>query len=208
MSRTAAIVLAGGGSRRLGSPKQLVVYEGRPLLEHVVTMVSAWPVDEVVVVLGAHAEEILDAVRFGEAVVIINPDWEEGIASSLRCGFDYLSRDASMERAFVALGDQPDIPPDVPDGLMAAAEFASRPALVPVYRYERSNPVLFDRSLWARVMSFEGDIGASSVLKAHPEWVEEVRFDHLPPRDVDTVADVADLAHHQQRSGPARPPTR
>ncbi len=208
MSRTAAIVLAGGGSRRLGSPKQLVRYEGRPLLEHVVAMVGAWPVDEVVVVLGAHAEEILEAVRLGDAVALINDDWEEGIASSLRIAFDYLSRDPSMERAFVALGDQPDIPPDVPAGLVAAAEWSTRPALVPVYRYERSNPVLFARSLWERLMSFEGDIGASSTLRAHPEWVEEVRFDHLPPRDVDTAADVADLAHDHGRPGPAHPPTR
>jgi len=207
MPKTAAIVLAAGGSRRLGRPKQLLPLHGRPLLEHVVSMVVSWPVDQVVVVLGAHWEEILDAVEFGDVVVVVNEDWEEGIASSLRVGIDFLSRDSSYGDVFVALGDQPTIPSEVPLGLLFAAEMASRPALVPVYRYERGNPVLFDRSLWARLMALEGDMGASGILKAHPEWVEEVRFDHLPPRDVDTEADAADLARHGDPLGPGPPAT-
>ena len=168
----------------------------------------SWLVDEVVVVLGAHSEEILEAVDFGDAVIVINEDWDEGMASSLRVGLDFLTQDASFERAFVVLGDQPDIPADVIAGLLAAAETATRPALVPLYRYERANPVLFDRSLWARLMSFEGDLGASGALKAHPEWVEEIRFDHLPPRDVDTEDDVADLDALGGRSDPGRPANR
>jgi molybdenum cofactor cytidylyltransferase len=191
--KTAAIVLAAGGSQRLGRPKQLLNVRGRPLIEHVVAMISTWPVDTVAVVLGAHADEILEAVDLGDAVVLVNDDWTEGVASSLRVGLDFLSRDAACQRAFVALGDQPDIPGDVPIGLMATVASATRPALVPVYRYERANPVLFDRQLWPRLMSLEGDVGAAGMLKAHPEWVEEVRFDHLPPHDVDTEADAAEL---------------
>ncbi|OFW63762.1 MAG: hypothetical protein A2135_04895 [Actinobacteria bacterium RBG_16_67_15] len=202
MPHTAAIVLAAGASRRLGRPKQLLPLHGRPLLESVVAMAASWPVDMVVVVLGAFWEEIADAVQFGDAVVAVNEDWPEGIASSLRVGLDFVSRDPTYDRAFVVLGDQPSIPPDVPPGLLAAAEIGSRPALVPVYRYERANPVLFDRSLWARLMSLEGDMGASGILKAHPEWVKEVRFDHLPPHDVDTEADAAELDRH---GGPGAP---
>lgn len=205
MPKVAAIVLAAGASRRLGRPKQLLPLRGRPLLEKVVAMAASWPVDQVVVVVGSSAEEILDAVDFGEAVVVVNDDWDEGIASSLRVALDFLSRDSSYDRAFVALGDQPSIPADVPAGLLAASEVATRPALVPVYRYERANPVLFARSLWERLMSLEGDMGASGILKAHPEWVEEVRFDHLPPHDVDTEADAAELERHGDVSG-AGPP--
>jgi molybdenum cofactor cytidylyltransferase len=190
---TAAVILAGGGSRRLGSPKQLVPFRGRPLLEHVVQSVLSWPVDQVVVVLGAAADAILDQVDFGDAVVAVNDDWEEGIASSLRVGLDVLSRDPHVDLAFVVLGDQPGIPPDVPVTLLSMAETSSRRAIAPVYRYERSNPVLFRRSLWERLMTLEGDHGAAELLKAHPDWVEEVRVDHLPPRDIDTSDDVADL---------------
>lgn len=198
---SAAVVLAGGASRRLGEPKQLIRLRDRPLLEHVVHGVLTWPVDVVVVVLGAHADDILDVVDFGSAVVAINDDWEEGIAASLRVGLDVLSRDSGAELAFIVLGDQPGIPREVPVALLAAAEDSPRDALVPVYRYERSHPVLFRRRLWERLMALEGDHGAAELLKAHPDWVEEVRVDHLPPRDVDTVDDVADLI-----AGGGRPP--
>jgi molybdenum cofactor cytidylyltransferase len=189
----AAIVLAAGSSTRLGRPKQLVEVRGEALLERVVGAVSEWPVETVVVVLGADAEEILEEVDFGGSVVAINEGWQEGMASSLRVGLDVLTREPGITHAFVALGDQPGIPIEVPVGLVAAAETSNRPAIVPVYRYERSNPVLFARSLWERLMALEGDAGASGFLRSHPQLVEEVRFDHLPPRDVDTEHDIADL---------------
>lgn len=207
-STTAAVVLAGGASRRLGHPKQLIAYRGRPLLEHVVHSVLSWPVDRVVVVLGSGAEEILDAVDFGDAIVSINDDWEEGIASSLRVGLDVLARDPHSDLAFIVLGDQPGIPGDVPERLLAAAEFSQRKAIVPLYRYERSNPVLFRRQLWERLMTLEGDQGAAELLKAHPDWVEEVRVDHLPPRDIDTADDEADLHSTHGRSSSDPPPER
>ena len=134
MTTTAALVLAAGASRRLGRPKQLVEWRGRPLLEGVVDAVRSWPVATVAVVLGAHEEEILEAVeRFG------------------------------------------------------------KPAVVPKYRYQRGNPVLVARYLWPRLMSLEGDSGASRLLQAHPEWVHEVRFDQPVPRDLDTPDDVVDF---------------
>ena len=82
MNSTAAIVLAAGSSERLGTPKQLVDLSGRPLLEQVVDDVTAWPIAHVVVVLGAYADAILDAIDFGDATVAINDGWANGIASS------------------------------------------------------------------------------------------------------------------------------
>lgn len=174
----------------MGSPKQLLDWGGRPLLERVVAAVSSWPVDGIVVVLGASAEDILDRVDLGTALVAINPGWEEGLASSLRVGFDLLSRDSRFEAAFVALGDQPHVPPEVPAGLLAGAEESGRPAVVPVYRYQRGNPVLVVRALWAQLMSLSGDAGAAALLQAHPAWVHEVRFDYAAPGDIDTPDDV------------------
>ena len=189
----AAIVLAGGASTRLGRAKQLVEVGGGLLLQRVVDAVAEWPVDPVVVVLGSSADEILDTVDFGDAIVAINEGWEEGIASSLRVGLDILSRDSTLTHALIALGDQPTIPDEVPAGLIAAAQESNRPAIVPVYRYDRGNPVLLARSLWERLMALEGEIGASGFLRSHPLLVEEVRFDHMPPRDLDTEFDIADF---------------
>jgi nicotine blue oxidoreductase len=187
---TAALVLAAGGSRRLGRPKQLVDWGGRPLLEVVVGAVSTWPVEGIVVVLGAVADEILERVDLGDALVVVNPEWEEGISSSIRAGLDVLTRDARYERTFVVLGDQPRIPAEVPAMLAAAMDETRRPAAVPRYRYQRGNPVLIERSLWSRFMSLSGDAGGAGLLRAHPQWVTEVRVDDLPPDDVDVPDDV------------------
>lgn len=202
---TAALILAAGASRRLGRPKQLVPYGDGPLLAKVVASVRSWPVDLVVVVLGAHADEILDAVEFGDAVVLLNEEWEEGMASSLRVGLDFLTRHPHVEKAFVVLGDQPEIPTDVPHALLAAAEESDRPALVPVYRWERGNPVLFRRRLWDRLMALEGDVGAAGLLKAHTDWVHEVRVDHRAPGDLDTEDDVTDLTAGRGGRRPSPP---
>jgi len=174
----------------MSRPKQLLDWGGRPLLQHVVAAVASWPVRGVAVVLGAHAEEILDLVDFGDALVVVNPGWEEGIASSLRVGLDLLARESHDEAAFIVLGDQPQIPPDVPAALLSGAEESGRPAVVPVYRYQRGNPVLAARTLWPRLMSLEGDAGAVALLQAHPAWVHEVRFDHAAPADIDLPADI------------------
>jgi len=177
----------------MNRPKQLLDWGGRPLLEHVLGAVASWPVVGVAVVLGAYAEEILDRVDFGTTLVVVNPGWEAGLASSLRVGLDLLGREARYDAAFIVLGDQPQIPPEVPAALLAGAEESGRPVVVPVYRYQRGNPVLVSRALWGRLMSLEGDAGAAAVFQAHPAWVHEVRFDHAAPADVDTPGDIQDL---------------
>ena len=193
MTPTTALILAAGASRRLGRPKHLVDWRGTPMLQRVIDAVAAWPVDGIALVLGAHEEEILAAIDPGDALVIINPEWEEGIASSLRAGLDAVARQGGIERAFIVLGDQPSIPPEVPAGLLEGMDDSGKPAVVPKYRYQRGNPVLIDRFLWPRLMSLEGDAGAARQEQAHPEWIHEVRVDHPPPRDVDTPEDLGDL---------------
>ena len=65
--------------------------------------------------------------------------------------------------------------------------------MVPVYRYQRGNPVLVARPLWARLMSLQGDTGAASLLQAHPAWVHEVRCDYAIPADLDVPTDIQNL---------------
>ena len=193
---TAALILAAGPSSRLGRPKQMLPWGGLTLLGVVVAQTRTWPVDSVWVVLGSRFEEVLDAVDFGDAGVIENPEWEQGMASSLRVGLDVLSRDPSTEAAFIVMGDQPGIDPAVVVALLEHHRSSAAMAIVPKYRYVRGHPVLVARPLWSRLMSLEGDQGGRNLLAAHPDWVDEVRFEQLPPRDVDTADDVADLQPH------------
>ena len=190
---TAAVVLAAGASRRLGRPKQLEPWGDSNLLSHVVARTREFPVGEVWVVLGHDSEKILAETDFGDAGVIENPEWEEGIASSIRVALDALTRLSRCDRALIVMGDQPSVAVEVVEELMASHERADQPVSLPKYRYSWGNPVLVDRSLWARLMSLEGDEGAQRLWQAHPEWVNEVWFSDLSPRDVDTETDVVEL---------------
>ncbi len=189
----AALVLAAGSSVRLGRPKQLETWGPTNLLGHVVATTSGFPVDEVWVVLGHEAERVLAETDLGDAGVIENPEWEEGIASSIRVGLDALTRLSRCERVLMVLGDQPGVSGSLVSELLASHVREGRPVTIPKYRYSWGNPVVVDRSLWPRLMSLEGDEGASRLWKAHPEWVNEVWFADLAPRDIDTEVDVVEL---------------
>ena len=190
---TAAIVLAAGGSSRLGRTKQLEPWGETNLISRVVARTEEFPVAEVWVVLGHDSGRILAESDLGEAFVIENLEWEEGIASSLRVGLDALTRLSKCDQALVVIGDQPDVPVETVEQLLASHGKESRPVTLPKYRYTWGNPVIVDRSLWARLMSLEGDEGAKRLWQAHPEWINEVWFSDTGPRDVDTEADVVEL---------------
>jgi molybdenum cofactor cytidylyltransferase len=190
---TAAVVLAAGASRRLGRSKQLEPWGGSNLLSHVVARTREFPVDEVWVVLGHDYERILDETELGDAGVIENPEWAEGIASSIRVALDALTRLSRADTALIVMGDQPSVPVEVVEELVASHARSDHPVTLPKYRYNQGNPVIVDRTLWPRLMSLEGDEGAQRLWQAHPEWVNEVWFSDLAPRDVDTETDIVEL---------------
>jgi molybdenum cofactor cytidylyltransferase len=189
----AAVVLAAGGSRRLGRTKQLEPWGESNLLGHVVARTFAFPVDEVWVILGHDADGILDETDLGDAYVVENLEWEEGIASSLRVALDALTRLSRCDCALIVIGDQPEVSVETVSQLLASHARAGKPVTVPKYRYSWGNPAVVDRSLWPRLMSLEGDEGAKRLWQAHPEWVNEVWFSETAPRDVDTEADIDEL---------------
>ena len=190
---TAALILAAGASSRLGRPKQLLPWGTTTLLGHVTAAVRAWPVDLVCVVLGSRASEVWAAVDLRFIEVVVNPEWESGMASSLRAGLCHLATLRNVEAAFVVMGDQPEIDGDVPGVLKAVGARTGLPAAAPLYRGVRSNPVLFERSLWPFLMTLDGDEGARGFLEAHPELYAAVEFDLPAPRSINTEQDYEEL---------------
>ncbi len=191
---TAALILAAGASRRLGRPKQLEPWGSTTLLGQVISEVKQFEgIDEIWVVLGAEADAIIEAVDLTDCGLIENPEWDDGLSSSLRAGLDAINRLSKAASVLVLLGDQPGVDPEVVAQLLETGRRGKAMAAVPKYRYSSGNPVLLKRQLWPRLMSLVGDGGASEMLAAHPEWVDEVWVDSLPPRDVDSAMDVEDL---------------
>lgn len=190
----ANLVLAAGGSSRLGRPKQLEPWgEGKTLLGKVLETALGVGSEETWVVLGAAHDEILARADFSGCRVVINHEWETGIAGSLRAGLDALERGSAAAAALVLLGDQPGITAETVARLREAYRPGVTPVVVPRYRYMASNPVLVDRVLWRRLMMLEGDRGAMHLFKAHPEWVTEVWLPESPPEDVDDQQDIERL---------------
>ncbi|MEV5956738.1 nucleotidyltransferase family protein [Streptomyces sp. NPDC051987] len=192
--RIAGLLLAAGGGRRLGGrPKALLTHRGRPLVEHAAEALRAGGCGPVHVVVGARAEEVRERAGLGGCVVVENPDWAEGMGSSLRVGLESLAG-AGVRAALVCLVDQPGI------GASAVARivdgFRDEFSLVSAaYDGVRGHPVLFGSAHWAGIAaSASGDRGARAYLRAHEDAVTLVECaDVAEPYDIDTEADLSRL---------------
>ncbi|MET9606602.1 nucleotidyltransferase family protein [Streptomyces sp. NPDC006512] len=191
----AGLLLAAGGGRRLGGhPKALLTYRGRPLVENAVRVLREAGCGPVHVVLGASAAEVRERADLTGCVVVDNPDWEEGMGSSLRVGLGSLAG-TGARAALVSLVDQP--------GIGAAAVTRVREAYrsptslaAAAYGGERGHPVLFGADRWADIVrTATGDRGARVHLREHAKEVVLVECgDVAADFDIDTPPDLARLA--------------
>lgn len=193
------VVLAAGGSSRLGTPKQLLPYRGRTLLRHAVETAVAAAVGPVVVVLGAWAKEVCAQLAGLDVGVVVNQRWAEGLSTSLQAGLDGLVAGGGPAAALFLTCDQPLVTPDLLRAI-AAAYCASRPPLVACeYAGTAGVPALFDRSLFVSLRALTGDEGARSVIRLYRAAAVVVPFPDAA-LDVDTAADARRLANGDHRS--------
>ncbi|MEU9053389.1 nucleotidyltransferase family protein [Streptomyces sp. NPDC048384] len=190
----AGLLLAAGGGRRLGGrPKALLRHRGRPLVEHAVGVLRAAGCARVHVVLGAQAAAVREQAELGDCVLVDNPDWADGMGSSLRAGLDSLA-DTGARAALVSLVDQPGIGPEAVARVLAA--YGDEASLVSAaYDGVRGHPVLFGAAHWAGIAATAtGDRGARAYLKAHEDAIGLVECgDVARPYDIDTEADLTHL---------------
>jgi molybdenum cofactor cytidylyltransferase len=187
--RIAALMLAAGQSRRMGGPnKLLALVEGKQMVVHAVDALLASRADPVVVVTGHDQEKVQAAIGKRKVLWCHNPDYAEGLSTSLRAGLAALPEDA--EGVLVALGDMPRIRPEQINRLIAAfSPTEGRGICVPTVRGKRGNPVLFSTRFVPEMLQLGGDVGARHLIGEHAEEVVEIEMDDdAALLDIDTPA--------------------
>ncbi|MFI5806292.1 NTP transferase domain-containing protein [Streptomyces sp. NPDC051561] len=193
-SDTVGLLLAAGGGRRLGGrPKALLEHRGRPLVEHAVRVLREGGCGQVYVVLGASSQEVRARADLTGCVLVENPDWAEGMGTSLRAGLNSLADQGSWGRALVSLVDQPGIGAAAVARVLAAGGTTGLAAAA--YDGKRGHPVLFAADRWTEIArTAEGDRGARVYLKEHAGEITLAECgDVAEAYDIDLPEDLARL---------------
>jgi len=177
--RVGGIVLAAGGSRRFGKPKQLLEWKGKPFLWHVIHKGLLSGLDPIVVVTGANHELVEDAISGLPVMQVHNPDWERGLSTSVRRGLEKIAD--QIGAAVFLMSDVPQVPVQLIEKLILAHRMKSGFIFSAATQGQYINPVLFDRRCFEDLLKLEGDRGGKVLFQKYPveaiEWgnAEEVK---------------------------------
>ena len=189
-TKFAVLLLAAGSSKRLGRPKQVLSYHGTDLLTHSLREATASRVMPVLVVLGAYAAQLKEAIDFEGAEVVVNPEWEEGMGSSIRFGMETLIHQyPEVEGVVIMVCDQPKVSQALLQSLITAHQTSRKPIIACGYADTFGPPVFFHKSYFTFLLQLKNDVGARSVVRDHPDAVEIIPFPE-GNLDIDTEEDL------------------
>src|SRR2546427_8439546 len=175
----------------MGSPKALLLYQGQTFIERICTAFLAAGVDELIVVLGARAAELRQALPLHPSLrTVENPRYFQGQLSSLMTGIDALS--PASEAAVVNLVDHPLVTAETIKALITSFRAAPLPLLIAAYQGRRGHPVLFSSQVYGEILAAPLDQGAKVVVRKDPSRVRELQIDNPGIlADIDTPEDYA-----------------
>ncbi len=190
--RVAGIVLAAGSSSRMGTPKQLLPFRGKTILDQVILTAKLSDLDPIVVVLGHGAAAIRKKVDLTDICVVENSDHAAGQSSSLKKGVAAVGH--QCDGAMFLLGDQPLVAHETINTLIRAFRAALPPIVIPFCNGKRGNPVIIHHQLFSLVDTLTGDTGARALFDRYRESILVVNTDDTGILfDVDTVVDFRKL---------------
>jgi molybdenum cofactor cytidylyltransferase len=183
------LVLAAGGSKRLGAPKQLLPYNGRTLLDHVLDTARACDFDQLVCVIGGSADHLRARVDLSNVEVVENQHFGEGCSSSIAAALRAV--DSRADVLVLMLGDQPGVRAQAVSALLDGRGDA--PLAACSYENGRGHPLAFARSTFPELANLHGDKGVWKLLDRHADHVVDVPVAGPIPRDIDTHEDYRAL---------------
>ena len=172
-----AILLAAGQSKRMNGENKLIKeIQGIPLIKLSVKNILASSIDELIVVLGYQKEIVEKLIDKNEKIkFVFNKDFESGMASSIKTGLNNLSE--KTEAFFICLGDMPMVNQDVYNQLIRSRN--NKEIIIPIYKGQQGNPILFSKSMKSIIISIEGDIGAKKILEQNKDKILKVKIDDI-----------------------------
>ncbi|MGZ5221080.1 MAG: nucleotidyltransferase family protein [Chitinophagaceae bacterium] len=193
MNNCAIIILAAGSSSRMGRPKQLLPYMGKSLLSHSVDIANDADANPVIVVLGANAALLEKEIDEKKVHIVVNKEWQEGMASSIRCGLNTLLHIApSSGAAILMVCDQPFVSASLLNELISQQKNTGKLIVASQYQNTVGPPTLFDKTIFPELMALQGDAGARKIVERHSNDTTTVLFT-AGNIDIDTEADYEAL---------------
>lgn len=192
----AAAILAGGESRRMGTPKALLPYRGKTFAEHLLEVTSHPRVSLRRIVVGAHAAEIRARVIAADAEFVVNQDWQRGQLSSIQAAIRSLPAE-STSGLLLSPVDHPLVSVQLIAQLIEAFDASGKLIVLPTYRGRRGHPLIFAASLYSEILAAPPDVGARQVVWAHAGELLETPTEEegvvLNLNDPDTLKRVTEL---------------
>ena len=186
------LILAAGSSSRLGSPKQLLKYNQKTLIENSISAVLTAGISPLYVVLGSDFELIRDAIRDFPVKIIYHGTWQEGIGSSIRTGISYMENENHFDAILIMLCDQPYISSGHLKDLIKAFSQEQKSIIATGYGNHTGVPALFDCKIFRSLKELTGDKGAKDIINKNCNDVCVINFEQAAV-DIDRPEDLLNL---------------
>lgn len=186
-NKISALLLAAGGSSRLGQPKQLVFFKNQLLINYIIDRISRGGLFDIRIVLGSHFAEIKEHITDKKLQIIQNLDWREGISSSIKCGLRSLNQET--EAVIIFTVDQPFLKPELISEIIQKFHVSKANIIAACVSGQIVHPVLYRKEVFSKLMELKGDIGGKAIFAS--EFVETIDWeDEKLLLDIDSFDDL------------------
>ncbi len=187
------VILAAGSSSRLGRPKQLMEYQNKTLLQHVIDAVTPFHFTPSILVLGANGDQIHESINPKNVTVFNNENWSEGIASSIRLGVsESMKLNDSLAGILFLLSDQPFLSKELIEELIVKHSNGDQQITACSYKGNVGVPAIFGKEFFPDLLTLSGDVGAKKIIAQNSKHIDTIVFEK-GSFDVDTEEDYIEL---------------